>query len=46
MDPRTERVFAAGRRRKRGRKRQTLTDVGGEFDVSQAAPSVPPSGGS
>jgi peptide/nickel transport system permease protein len=44
MDPRTERVFAAGRRRrKRGRRRQTLTDVGGGFDV---APSVPPSGGS
>jgi peptide/nickel transport system permease protein len=46
MDPRTERVFAAGRRR-RGRrgKRQMLADGSGS-DLSHVAPYVPPAGGS
>ena len=44
MDPRTERVFAAGRnrgRRRRGGKRQALADA----DGSGLAPSAPPAGG-
>jgi len=48
MDPRTERLFAAGRARgRRGRraKRQVLAD-GSESDMSHAAPYVPPAGGS
>jgi len=46
MDPRTERVFAAGRARRRRRrgKRQALADGGS--DVSHVVPSVPPAGGS
>jgi peptide/nickel transport system permease protein len=43
MDPRTERVFAAGRNRRRRRgKRQTLADA----DGSGLVPSVPPAGSS
>ncbi|MGH3184620.1 MAG: hypothetical protein ACRDOE_22315, partial [Streptosporangiaceae bacterium] len=46
MDPRTERVFAAGRQR-RGRrgKRQVLAD-GGQSDLAHVAPYVPPAEGS
>jgi len=46
MDPRTERVFAASRRR-RGRrgKRQVLAE-GGQSDLSHVTPHVPPAGGS
>jgi len=45
MDPRTERVFAAGRgRRKRRGKRQVLAD--GQSEVSHVAPYVPPAEGS
>ncbi len=48
MDPRTERVFAAGRNRgRRGRraKRQMLANAGAAIDASHVAPSVPPAGG-
>ena len=47
MDPRTERVFAAGRgrkNRKRREKRQVLAESGS--DAAHAAPYVPPAGGS
>jgi peptide/nickel transport system permease protein len=46
MDPRTERVLAAGRSRRRRRrgKRQVLAD--GQAEVSHAAPYVPPAEGS
>ena len=45
MDPRTERVFAAGKgRRKRGKRRKTA--VGDGLDVAHATPSSPPAGGS
>jgi peptide/nickel transport system permease protein len=45
MDPRTERVFAAGRGRRRRAKRGKPADAGGALDVAQVAPSVPPAGG-
>ena len=45
MDPRTERVLAAGRNRRRRGKRQVLAD-GGQPDVSHVTPQVPPAGGS
>jgi peptide/nickel transport system permease protein len=45
MDPRTERIFAAGRARRRRGKRQVLAD-GSQSDLSHVAPHVPPAGGS
>jgi len=47
MDPRTERVFAAGRARRRGRrgKRQVLADDS-QSGPSHVAPYIPPAGGS
>jgi peptide/nickel transport system permease protein len=46
MDPRTERVFAAGRGRRRRRgKRQVLAE-GSQSDLSHVAPYVPPAEGS
>ena len=45
MDPRTERVFAAGRGRRWRDKRRERADASGAVDMSRAAPSVPPGGG-
>jgi peptide/nickel transport system permease protein len=45
MDPRTERVFAAGRARRRRGKRQVLAD-GSQSDAAHVVPQVPPAGGS
>jgi peptide/nickel transport system permease protein len=45
MDPRTERIFAAGRARRRRGKRQVLAD-GSQSDAAHVVPQVPPAGGS
>jgi peptide/nickel transport system permease protein len=45
MDPRTERVFAAGRARRRRGKRQVLAD-GSQSDAAHVVPQVPPAGSS
>jgi len=44
MDPRTERVFAAGRGRRRRDTRRKLADDSGTVDMSRVAPSIPPAG--
>lgn len=45
MDPRTERVFAAGRSRRRRGRRQVLADAG-QAEVVHVVPYVPPAEGS
>jgi len=45
MDPRTERVFAAGRGRLRRARHSKTASTGGAIDVPDVAPFVPPAGG-
>jgi ABC-type dipeptide/oligopeptide/nickel transport system permease subunit len=45
MDPRTERVFAGGRGRRRRARRSKTASTGGAIDVPPVAPFVPPGGG-
>jgi peptide/nickel transport system permease protein len=45
MDPRTERVFAAGRGGRRRTRRHKTAGAGGGLDAPHVAPSVPQAGG-